>query len=126
MIQQARMIDKAVREILMGSEVVRGVSVVPVSLIQPLECLAPALPAVWVRARIRRGGSGRNGWNGCVRGRYGETGGIKGGEGICGVWGIDCSCRRWRVGRDTGEMSGKMVAPLCGFRPGILWGTRTA
>jgi len=116
-IQQARLIRSWVRSNAFG---VGGVP-----LIQPLESLAPALPAIRVRPEVSGGGFW-DGWDGGAGGCYGKTRGVEWGErvrSVVGVGGVDSGCGRWGTFGDCGEVSGEMLSSLGRLGPGILWRT---
>lgn len=66
--------------------------IIPISLIQPLKGLVPALPAVRVGSEIRGGNCCGNCGNGSARRGYGKTGGTERGErrfGTVRAWGMN-------------------------------------
>ena len=79
-----------------------------VSLVQPLESLVPALPAVRIRSEIGGGGCG-DGWDGGARRGYGEAGSVEGGEsGTVRAGRVDGGGR----GGKCSEMGGEVFPPL--------------
>jgi len=91
-----------------------GFGVVPVSLVQPLESLVPALPAVRIGPEIGGGGYG-DGWDGGARRGYGEPGTVEGSERICGavrVRRVDGGRGRGGVWGNSDEVSGEMFPSL--------------
>jgi len=80
-----------------------------ISLVQPLESLVPALPAVRIRSEIGGGGCG-NGWDGGAWGGYGVAGSVERGEsGTVRAGRVDGGGRRGKCG----EVSGEVFSPLC-------------